>query len=253
MSSRPKEELEAAWRAVDDSKSLGKAQLRDILVLTRILLEQEDIRGTYPVLDIYCDWVVHAEIDRHDIGKDALRTLSQNMLHVRRGEHLIPNPITGEIDQHSIAAAALSKMWGKALRRDWLEFNANRNVPVNVLNSYNGWHYLLRVLLESLVERPITLGPFGSDGLPTKRSHLALFNEMLRSASADRQLVPLWLRIERGAAFVSVDATKLPDSDTAYHLRALSDGYVWRVHSLPDTDLVILITDDEARPSFLLD
>jgi hypothetical protein len=143
----------------------------------------------------------------------------------------------------------------KELRREWLDFHATHGISADPLSGYNGWHTILVALLEALIERPVTLGPFGIDGRPTEKKNLGAFDEMLRKANGDVQLVPLWLRIEHGSAHVpaSVDLEQPPTDDVGYHMHAMANGYVWIVHSLPDTTVVILIKDDEPRASFRYD
>ena len=255
MSDRPKLELIQAWKDVDSRKRITRPELREILSLTRVLLEAEAVRSTYPVLYLYCDWTLHGEINRNETGRAVLAAVAENILGSINGTVRTPDPITGIVHPQSVAVGGLRTIAARALRKEWIEHHAARSIPTDALNSYSGWHHIYQNLLEALCDRPITLGPFDSAGHPLDKKNHRHYDEMLKSVGGDAQLAPHWLRIDRGAAHIPADVkvAELPDNDIGNTLRMMADGYVWVTHSLPDTTQVILITNDEARASFQYD
>lgn len=258
MSVRVKNELIYCWSEVDKNKKITISELRNIFGLTRILLENRGLREAYPVLYLYCDWSAHSEIDRNSTGRAVITEVFENNLRSVTGRSvMIPNPITGRVDPHSISIAGMRKIASKELRREWLSFYSSEGINVQALNDFNGYYYIFKILLESLCQRPISLGPFGADGLPINGKNRRIYEEMVKKSSLEpwlsRQIVPLDFRVDYGFKYIppGADLSNLKNDGIGCTLQALADGYVWVVRSLPSVELVLIIMFDELPSDFI--
>jgi hypothetical protein len=84
--SRPEKEMtmpfDPASRLREHVKGLigrpsSRADMIEVMRLTRLLLEQEKLTQTYPHISLYCDWLLHTEINRHSLALDILERMGQ--------------------------------------------------------------------------------------------------------------------------------------------------------------------------------
>jgi hypothetical protein len=62
----------------------SRAYLIEVMRLTRLVLEKDKLASTYPHVSLYCDWVMHGEIDRHRRVIDLLEQMKRSATMTRR-------------------------------------------------------------------------------------------------------------------------------------------------------------------------
>jgi hypothetical protein len=123
-------------------RPLGSADLIEVMRLLRLVLEQERLRDSDPHAALYCDWLLHGEIDRHEIAIDILGKMHVAMV---------------DWDRTHDTAAVARAMNLPQLRGEMAVIFAGHQVPTDLLDSFSNWKAFLRVLLEDLSQRPLKL------------------------------------------------------------------------------------------------
>lgn len=88
--------IKSALDDIEKRNELTPSDPPQLLLLTRQLLESQHIKGNYPVVNLYCNWCVHCEITKSNIGFEILRHVSELLNRdVANGTCSIANPEKG--------------------------------------------------------------------------------------------------------------------------------------------------------------
>jgi hypothetical protein len=71
-------------------KPLSAAELIEVMRLLRLVLEREKLRDSFPHVALYCDWLLHNEIDRHEIAIEILCQMHVAIVDWDRTHELAP-------------------------------------------------------------------------------------------------------------------------------------------------------------------
>jgi hypothetical protein len=123
-------------------RSSSPADLIEVMRLTRLLLEQQKVTQTYPHVSLYCDWLLHTEINRHALALGILE---------RMGQAIAKYDEAGDV-------SAVSRALNLAqLRREMIILFLAHNIPTDLQDSFANWNAFSGLLLSDLCERPIKI------------------------------------------------------------------------------------------------
>ena len=123
-------------------RPLSSAEPLDVMRLLRLVLEKEKLRHSFPHAALYCDWLLHNEIDRHEIAINILSKMHAGIADWDRTHDLTP----------------VNRALGLAqLRAEMQVIFAKHKVPTDLLDSFSNWCSFLNVLLQDLSQRPLKL------------------------------------------------------------------------------------------------
>lgn len=148
----------------------GPLHWLELLRLTRLLLEHKDIAAQYPVLTAYCNWMLHANIDRNIEALKILQLVDESLREAAEGE-----------DMNSMLAKVSAGFRLSELRTELLALLQAFTIDGSWMK--RGWPKLLNALLDDLTERPVafresvTLG----EGGPGK----AIFEKIVAAKAGD--------------------------------------------------------------------
>lgn len=124
------------------NQSPGPLHWLELLRLTRLLMEYKEISSHYPVLTVYCHWMLHANLDRTiealkilQLANDSLRDAAANNDIDKMQENMSASFRLGEL--RSQLSALLKEF---EIDTSWLK---------------RGWPKFLNALLDDLSDRPI--------------------------------------------------------------------------------------------------
>ena len=167
----------------------SRADLIDVMRLSRLIIENKNLSGNYPHLALYCDWLLHTEIDRHGL---VLRLLEQ--MH----DAVVNYDKTRDIE-------AVSRLLNLAmLRAEMLILFSSHKIGTDLMDSLNNWRKLVGTIILDLCDRPLRL-PKTTKGKTKKAVEAAIFR-MKAKCPPDR---PMWarafyLKLEREQSPLSV-------------------------------------------------
>lgn len=133
-------------RHVDDIVSRGQCsatELVDVLRRTRLLIEQGKVKSTYPTLSLYCDWIMHIELDRNPSGHEMICRLDKAMVDNRLSDRDAILSIAHALSLHELRTELTTL------------FRAN-NISSVLFDDQNNWIVFANSLVEELLERPVT-------------------------------------------------------------------------------------------------
>lgn len=133
---------EAACRlaAVDRTGELHEDTIPVVFVLLREHLEVNGLKPQYRVTNLYCNWCLHVRLDRDAGAESVLDELSRIL-----SDDTDPN-------YNDRICEALSL---RQLRQELVHILGTIDVKSGLLSTILGWRALLRVLLRSLVDKPL--------------------------------------------------------------------------------------------------
>jgi hypothetical protein len=123
-------------------RSVGGTELIEVMRLLRLVLEKEKARDSFPHAALYCDWLLHNEIDKHEIAVNILSQMHAAIVDWDRTHDLAP------------VSRALSLA---QLRAEMLVIFAKHKIPTDLMDSFLDWRSFLGVLLHDLSQRPLRL------------------------------------------------------------------------------------------------
>jgi hypothetical protein len=118
------------------------AELIEVMRLLRLVLEHEKTRDSFLHAALYCDWLLHNEIDRHEIAIDMLCRMHAAVVDWDRTHDLAP------------VSSALSLA---QLRAEMLVIFTKHKIATDLLDSFSNWRSFSSVLLQDLSQRPLRL------------------------------------------------------------------------------------------------
>jgi hypothetical protein len=123
-------------------RECSSSDLLEIMRLTRLLVEHQKSRPSYPHVALYCDWVQHGSIDRHETAWKIIE-----LMHEAVAQH-----------DNGLSIVAVSEALSLAqLRQEMLVLFLSNSVRTEILDSYQNWRSFVGILLQDLCHRPLAL------------------------------------------------------------------------------------------------
>jgi hypothetical protein len=248
--------IQVLWDDAERRKGLADTDVLKILIETRKLLESRGLREKYPILYLYCDWIAHASIDRNDMARRALDTLSDHFTSLI--DELKRKRLHPEIQSpQQYFQKSLERIGPAALRRDWLNLHQEYGIRTRPLDSQQDWYPLYGLVLRLLKATPIELhvAIVGGKNEGT-RANVRLYEQMLARAGGNSSLVPTRIEVCPGRDLpvddAQRDAIRKSGGDPARTLELIATAYCWVVRTTPDMNMWIVILPDEPPSAFSL-
>jgi hypothetical protein len=139
MNSNYINQVAAKLRAIEQEDAFHEDTVLSLLVLIRQHLETNRLKQKYKITNFYCNWCLHSSLNREPI-KEILQEISKV---VEDKEEMLLNDRINEII--SI----------QRLRQELVEIVASDGISSSLFSTYRGWQAFLRVMLKSLLNKPI--------------------------------------------------------------------------------------------------
>ncbi|CAH0282606.1 hypothetical protein SRABI118_03823 [Massilia sp. Bi118] len=139
----PAGRLRSHMDSIKNRGGLTYAEMVDILRRARLVIESPLLKKNYPVLSLYCDWVMHGELGKNPGGHEVLRAIDKSIADTW---HSDPAGVHDAVNQ----ALDLGGLRKEIIRL----FEANR-IDSTIFSVKGNWLEFLRALLMEIAERPI--------------------------------------------------------------------------------------------------
>jgi len=124
---------------------LQKGEVAHLFSLLRVLIEERSIKGTYPILDLYCDWSVHGSLDR---SAECLRVLEAlTGLFVAATE--------SGFEGNEVHDGVNRILGIKQLRTELKQILQSHGLCSICVSDDENWKGFFGLLVQTLVERPL--------------------------------------------------------------------------------------------------
>ena len=212
----------------------SRADVIEIMRLSRLVIEQRNVAHQYPVLSLYCDWAQHTEIDRHP-GAFAMLARIDGVLVVYA--HHDPSIVIHEISK----AFALAQ-----LREEFVKLFLVSGANTLLFDSLSNWCQFVGILLNDLADRPVRF-PKGIESKSKKSQVRAIFDGMVKRRATAGQ------RADLVTKSLSID-NHSDETDP----RRPPPGFYWQIRSLEQSpehymELTGQMQLTEGREQFRLD
>jgi hypothetical protein len=121
-------------------RPLRSAELIEVMRLLRLVVEQEKLRDSHPHVALYCDWLLHGEIERHEIAINILKQMHMALV--------------GYDQTHDTSGVSRALSLAQ-LRAEMLLVFIKQNVSTDLLDSFTNWKTFSGALLQDLRDRPL--------------------------------------------------------------------------------------------------
>jgi hypothetical protein len=123
---------------IDNKTGTSPEDAIGVLRLSRLILEQDKSKAVYPTLWLYCNWALHPEIDKQDLGWELLEEINKGL--------------RDDVDPINAVCRALRL---SELRAEMSRLFAAKDIPPVVTYSLRNWRQFLGFMLDELTHRPI--------------------------------------------------------------------------------------------------
>jgi hypothetical protein len=125
---------------------LSKSEVLTIMVNLRVFLEENSGKDDYPIIKLYCNWIVHSKINASYDAFKILEMLTDSLILHDNGSE------SGKwINDAIIEGLGLHK-----LQLELLEFNKKHPCGFEFVSDFENWKSFASILVYSLIDRPIT-------------------------------------------------------------------------------------------------
>jgi hypothetical protein len=169
-------------------RQCSSADLTDVMRLSRLIVETENLSESYPHLALFCDWLLHAEIDRHRLVLNLIEQMNGAAADYDK---------TGNISE-------ISRLLNlAALRAEMQVFFSSHQIRTDFLDSFANWKTFVGTILGDLCERPLRLPK-----KPSRKTKKAVNSTVDRMKAKWPPNRPMWGR----AFYLTIDHKKDPAS-----------------------------------------
>jgi hypothetical protein len=133
-------QVNAKLQTIDREGAFHKDTVISLVTLIRQHLEANQLRSQYKVTVFYCDWCLHAMLDRSPVLVEFFQQIDDAIVDGK--EALLNDRINDIISL-------------KQLRNEILQILAPTGTASYLFSSYAGWKAFIRVFLNLLIEKPI--------------------------------------------------------------------------------------------------
>ena len=125
--------------AIDNTGTFYEDSVLKLFALFRQHLEANNLESRYKITKFYCDWSLHVLLDR-GIAQDILHEISD---------------IISDKNETNYNDRINDVLSLRRLRTEIMEILDTIGAKSKLFNSHSGWKALLKVLLKSLIEKPL--------------------------------------------------------------------------------------------------
>jgi hypothetical protein len=169
-------------------RQCSAADFTEVMRLSRLSIETENLSGSYPHLALFCDWLLHAEIDRHGLVLNLIEQIHSAAANYDKTGNI------GEVSRLLNLAA---------LRAEMLVIFSSHQIRTDLLDSYANWNVFIGTILNDLCERPLRLPK-----KPHGKTKKAVDSAIARMKAKWDPKTPMWGR----AFYLTIDHKKNPAS-----------------------------------------
>jgi hypothetical protein len=248
------EKIQTLWHAAQQCDEWVGSDVLEVLTETRKLLENRNLRQTYPLLYLYCDWSLHDSIDRSDMARRVLRSFFDHLVPPKGVTRL---PGDGAASPREYFQRSLALVGPAALRKEWLALHRAFSIDAPQLDSQRHWCRFYMTVLSRIEGTPIELAVTLENGEPRgKKPNVALYKEMSQRTGGDDTLIPTRIEVRPGR-----DCTAHPellqefrkvgaDDVIRQTLEAMDTSGCWVVRTTPQIEVWVVIEPDESASAF---
>lgn len=128
-------------------RDLQIADLESLMLNIRLVLEAEDLKEKYKILNLYCNWCMHSSIEESITAYRILENITQS---------IISNNQDPE-NSKWIHDAIIEGLKFHQLQYEILDFIDHFNLDIKMFSEDGFWKGFGAILIHNLIERPIRL------------------------------------------------------------------------------------------------
>lgn len=117
-----------------------------IMQSIRILIEIDDCKSKYPITTLYCNWLLHKELDRTNLPSTIIQNIANSFQNFNSKNELIKK-INEAISLKKLIVEIKEILWG----------NINNKVIVSKIDFDEYWIRYIQLILSQILFRPIKL------------------------------------------------------------------------------------------------
>ncbi|MFW0714430.1 hypothetical protein [Pedobacter sp. N23S346] len=149
-------------------RDLGVSDLESLMVNIRLVLEIEKLKEKYNILNLYCNWCMHAKIQDSITVYRILEYITQAIISYEQ------NPD----DSEWIHDAVINGLKFHELQLEIIDFIKRFSLDIEMFSNDDFWKGIGRSLIDNLIERQITLN------LKTKnQKFLSIYERIVKIAN----------------------------------------------------------------------
>jgi len=154
INNRHKKLLKEQIEKIDLAVILEQSEVTELMSLIRVFLENTHTKYEYPMLSLYCDWMVHDSLDRNLFGWTILERIDSA---------LTPPSPSINISEH---IDGILTPFGLIQVREELKLLLKKHdLTCDLVNSYSRWMKVTNVFFHKFAERPLAFPETSIDDL----------------------------------------------------------------------------------------
>lgn len=164
-----------------------------ILVEIRKVLEHNTEKGRYPVLNFYCNWIVHTKLSASPVADRIVRLLDETLYRLANGERDV-----------ALEAQAEEFMDERLLRDELRAFLESSDLPLEICTDSGRWDAFRKRLAGVIEDVPLKL-------LPSKASDPTHFVEsvIVKNKSTEDALHVEWGLVTHSNPIIKIKNSKI--------------------------------------------
>lgn len=139
-----KRELKELERIIN-APSINKGEVVNAMVNMRMILEGQNLKSQFPILNLYCNWTLHTKIDGSNIAFRILENITDSMIAHN----------TDPKNAQNFSDAVIEGLNLHKLQLEIIALGAIFGADLSKLKIYNRWWVFGALLLQILIERPL--------------------------------------------------------------------------------------------------
>lgn len=192
----PEGQLRRKMRSILGEGGITQDETFNLFRLIRLLLEHHRLKANFPIVQFYCNWLVHTELRKsHEMAFNIFGQIADQIPDMHT-DHM------GKFMGRTLGIPGL-RVQIEAL---FLQFD----IPTDLVISFRNWHQLSSLLVHEVQERPLLLSP---DNRPGLRNRAASHYQQIAARST---FVPYSLFLKR--------------LETEVELHGREPGIYWHIH-----------------------
>jgi len=156
------------------SDRLTKSDLVNAMVNFRLVIENENLQGTYQILNLYCNWTVHNQISASKVAFRILEEITNSMI-----AHDENSSESQWINDAVIEGMSLHK-----LQLEILDFSNRFGINLSIFSKKGFWIAFGKMLLTRLIDRPLAF-PDNINNRDIKK----IYDSIVQKANASGALI----------------------------------------------------------------
>ncbi|MEW6777756.1 MAG: hypothetical protein AB1405_15775 [Bdellovibrionota bacterium] len=143
---RPEAQLQSLIARLRGGGDLNQSHVTELMMEVRQILEKRNKKEKFPILNLYCNWIAHIQINKSKIGYQMLYEITEII-----AKHYNTTDTDAMIRE-------ISKVFSlEDLRRSLLVIFKEISLPTFLFDNHDNWHAFLQILISKLLEKGIEL------------------------------------------------------------------------------------------------